>query len=128
MADGGGADRGGARSGAVDDVAAGPGAVAADLCVFEVHPPCSMQCLRQIRRGQSSARRVWPQAWTEHFPETLGAVETVGPAKVGWEGMVGDALGDLDALRMKSQCSPFSFTRWHCRITCQNDQSPQENK
>lgn len=28
------------------------------MCFFNPHPPFSIQCLRQSRRGQSSARRV----------------------------------------------------------------------
>jgi hypothetical protein len=65
------------------------------LCFLEGHPPNSIQCLRQTRRVQSSAIRLWPHAATGHLiPVGAPAVDIDGPLKVESMGRVGEVVGD----------------------------------
>lgn len=54
------------------------------LCVLDAQPPFSMQCLRQMRQGQSSARQVCPQPETGHLTADEGTIKARGaPGNVG---------------------------------------------
>jgi hypothetical protein len=87
---------------------------ASGLCFLDEHPPFSIQCFRQILRGQSLAMRDWPQPATGHLPVPLAVPWVTEVIKIGSEGSGGETLGDFDCLRKKEHCSPLVFLRRHC--------------